>query len=351
MEGCAVNMKTGSKKSLILGLAGGALMLALAAVFVFFVVLPGANSGGGSGDPSAEPSAAEPSGGEELAASPSPPAPSGDPIDLTVWGSHFDQAFLERAVEEFEKANPDKNYNISLGIVSEGDALTSLSENPERGADVFIFIDDHLRALVRAGLLLEVTQNKSAIIAANSPHSVASASLGGWLWAYPWITDNGYFLYYDKSVISDEQAQSLDAILAACEDAGKLFGWEISSAWWGAGWYLTQVSFGFDEETDKMTTDLDTKGVPVIEAMLKMVASPAYSMPTTTPSQPAWAPPMQPVSAECGKALKSGKTSVKTLALPKCPLPPSAVSKFSSPVFRVVSMLVSAVQPKTPRMR
>ena len=50
-------------------------------------------------------------------------------------------------------------------------------------------------------------------------------------------SDNGYFLYYDKSVVKDPS--TLEGILADCEAAGKNFYMEINS-----GWYQTAFFFG-----------------------------------------------------------------------------------------------------------
>ena len=58
-------------------------------------------------------------------------------------------------------------------------------------------------------------------MAANSVGSVNAASVGGVLYGYPMTADNGYFLYYDRSVISDEDAKSFDTLLAAAEKAAR----------------------------------------------------------------------------------------------------------------------------------
>lgn len=45
--------------------------------------------------------------------------------------------------------------------------------------------------------------------------------------------DNGYFLYYDKNVLSDEDVQTMDGMLEALNAAGRSFSMELNS-----GWYL-----------------------------------------------------------------------------------------------------------------
>lgn len=68
-----------------------------------------------------------------------------------------------------------------------------------------------------------------AIVAANSAGSIESATLDGVLYGYPMTADNGYFLYYDKSVLSEEDVQTLDGILAKANEAGKKVFMDVSN--------------------------------------------------------------------------------------------------------------------------
>ena len=175
------------------------------------------------------------------------PAFAAEPVKLKLWGSQDDQAMLSEMVEGFKAANPDKSYEIELGVVGEPDARARYLEDPTAAADVFAFANDQILDLVNAGALYEVTINKDAIVAANVAGSIEAATVNGELYAYPMTADNGYFLYYDKSVIDEEAVKSLDGILAAAQAAGKRMfmdvsnGWYIASFFLGAGGTLTVV--------------------------------------------------------------------------------------------------------------
>ena len=175
------------------------------------------------------------------------PAFAAEPVKLKLWGSQDDQAMLSEMVEGFKAANPDKSYEIELGVVGEPDARARYLEDPTAAADVFAFANDQILDLVNAGALYEVTINKDAIVAANVAGSIEAATVNGELYAYPMTADNGYFLYYDKSVIDEEAVKSLDGILAAAQAAGKKMfmdvsnGWYIASFFLGAGGTLTVV--------------------------------------------------------------------------------------------------------------
>ncbi|MCL2342514.1 MAG: extracellular solute-binding protein, partial [Firmicutes bacterium] len=134
--------------------------------------------------------------------------------------------------------HPENTYNITLGVVGEPDAYSTYSTDPGAAADVFYFANDQLRDFVKAGGLYEITRNKDDISSRNLPGSVAAATLDGKLYGYPLTADNGYFLYYDKSVLSATDVQSLDQIIKVCEAANKKMFMDVSNGWYIASFFL-----------------------------------------------------------------------------------------------------------------
>lgn len=198
-------------------------------------------------------------------------------VSLKVWGSQEDQQLLGELVESFKAAHPDKEYTIELGVVGEPDAKTKYLEDPAAAADVFAFANDQLYDLVNAGGLYEVTRNKEAIMAANVAGSVDAATKDGKLYGYPMTADNGYFLYYDKSVVSDEDAKSLDSILAAANKAGKKVFMDVSNGWYIASFFLGAGGKLTMDDAGKQVCDFNNEtGVKVGEAIKAFTADPAF---------------------------------------------------------------------------
>ena len=198
-------------------------------------------------------------------------------VTLKVWGSQEDQAMLQEMVEAFKAANPDKTYDITFGVVGEPDAKTRYLEDPAAAADVFAFPNDQLYDLLAADALYEVTRNKDAIVAANSAGAIEAASAHGQLYAYPMTADNGYFLYYDKSVISEEQVQTLDGILAAAQAAGKKFFMDLSNGWYIASFFLgAGGKLGLDENGAQTADFNNERGVLAGEAIKALAAHEAF---------------------------------------------------------------------------
>ncbi|MCL2152403.1 MAG: extracellular solute-binding protein [Oscillospiraceae bacterium] len=197
---------------------------------------------------------------------------------LKVWASQEDQTLMQEFADKFIAGNPQYKVTIELGVVGEPDAYARYSEDPAAAADVFFFPNDQLRDFVSAGGLYEVTRNKEDIIARNGVGSVGSATLDGKLYGYPMTADNGYFLYYDKSVLSEEDVKSLDRILEVSAAAGKKVlmnlydnGWYCASFFLGAGCTLTISADG------KQICDFNNaNGLAAAKAMYAFTGHPAY---------------------------------------------------------------------------
>lgn len=204
------------------------------------------------------------------------PAPEVKDVTLKVWGSQEDQEMLTGMIEEFKAANPGTNWTIELGVVGEPDARTKYLEDPEAAADVFAFPNDQVMDLVNAGALYEVTINKDAIVSANIQSAVDSATVDGKLYGYPMTADNGYFMYYDKSVFTEEDVKSLDKMLEVANAAGKKVFMDVSN-----GWYIASFFIGagnkFEMVDGKQVLDFNNEtGVKVGEAIKAFTAHPAF---------------------------------------------------------------------------
>lgn len=197
-------------------------------------------------------------------------------VSLKLWGSQEDQAMLNSMVDSFKKSHTEKEYTITLGVVSEADAKTKYLEDPAVAADVFSFANDQLYDLVNAGGLYEVTRNKDAIIAANLPGSIEASTAKDKLYGYPMTADNGYFMYYDKSVVSAEAAKTLDGVLAAADKAGKKAFFDVSNGWYIASFFLG-AGGKLTVKDGKQLCDFNNEtGVKVGEAIKAFTANKAF---------------------------------------------------------------------------
>lgn len=198
-------------------------------------------------------------------------------VSLKVWGPQEDQAILKEMVDSFKQENTDKNYDIKLAVVGEKDTKTKILEDPAAAADVFSFANDQIRDLVNAGALYEITRNKDKIESENLKSSVEAAKLNDKLYAYPMTADNGYFLYYDSSIVSADQAKKLDDILAAANKANKKVLMDVSDGWYLASFFLgAGCTIGVDENGKQTCNFNNENGVKAGEAIKAFTANKAF---------------------------------------------------------------------------
>lgn len=219
---------------------------------------------------------------------------SNETVKLTLWGAEGDQDFLKGVVKNFEAAYPDQKFDIQIGVESESTAKDTVMTDIEAAADVYSFASDQLADLVRAGALANLDDPELSdvyskagksiddIKAANVEDSIEAASVDGKLYAFPTSGANTYFLFYDSSVISAEDAASWNTLLAAAKKAGKKVGMTLNSGWYNASFfYGAGFTTGLNEDgTTTMdwngTSAAGYKGTDVVKSMLDIASDSAF---------------------------------------------------------------------------
>lgn len=205
---------------------------------------------------------------------------------FAIWNCNacFDsQQKLNQIIQSFQAYYQGQaDFEITFEPQGESQCKDVLLGGLEDGADVFTFADDQLNALAAAGAL-DPIQNADEIRGRNLASTVEAATVNDQLYAYPLTADNGYFLYYNKRYITEEQAQTLDGILGAAAANGKFFTMDWSSAWYVYSFFGNtglQVGLNDDGITNYCTwnqTDGDIRGTDVAQAMLRIARSPGFA--------------------------------------------------------------------------
>ncbi len=229
-----------------------ALVLALVMVLSLSACKKGGNDNGGSTN-----SGSNNSGSNNSSNSSSNNSSAGNTesrtFDITVWVPEAAQALTKTQIENFNNTNTDNiKFNATIEAVSEADAATQMITDVEAGADMFNFAQDQLSRLIMAGALSQLGEKAAQYVRDNNDDgAVAAVAAGDALYGYPITSDNGYYIFYDKRYISDEQAQTVEGILEACKAAGKTFAAPVG----GNGWYIAGWFFGVGCDSTWVTDD------------------------------------------------------------------------------------------------
>ncbi len=202
---------------------------------------------------------------------------SGDPfngednIKLLVWAPDKAIDLTKELCEEFKKQYSDKTIDITVQVQSESEAATQALNDKDAAADVFGFASDQFNKLMTANALAPIF-SPDEIIERNSEKSISAATgADGNLYAYPETDDNGYFLVYDKSVIT--HTDTIEGILDDCRKAGMKF---VMDA--GNGYYSCVFAFtggltldGLEEDgTQKFNNYNEDEVVDSLEAFANL---------------------------------------------------------------------------------
>ena len=160
-------------------------------------------------------------------------------VRLMVWSPSQDQAkdsgeWLQTCCNRFAELHPEWNITYVYGVVDETAAGTTISQDTEASADVFMFTNDVLNNLIDAGAMAKFGGIYADEIAStNSQGLVDSLTMDGYIYGVPFTT-NTWFMYYDKTTFTEEDIRNLDTMLTK----GKV------SFPFTNSWYLPAFYFG-----------------------------------------------------------------------------------------------------------
>ncbi len=199
-------------------------------------------------------------------------------VALTVWGPSEDQAddmgnWLQTNCEAFNAAHPEWNITFTYGVCAEGDAKATITQDVEGSADVYMYANDNLNDLVAAGAIARLGGSTLEYVNANIPESlVASVTVGDAVYGIP-FTSNTWFMYYNKSIFSEEDVKSLETMLEKAKVA-----FPLTNSWYIQAFYAANGCTLFGDGTDE-AAGIDFSGPKaedVTNYLVDLVANPNF---------------------------------------------------------------------------
>lgn len=202
---------------------------------------------------------------------------------VTLWVSEVEgvAAMTKKQIEAFQADHPGILIKASIEGVAEADAANKILTDVGSAPDIYCFAQDQLARLVQAAALAQPGQQARQFIRQNNDEaSVEAASVAGQIYAYPLTADNGYYMYYDTSIISNPD--DLDAIIADCEAHGKKLRFGLEDAWFMSSFFFaTGCRSQWDMNVQGQFTGVkdnfnSPEGLIAMQAMQKLAQSKAY---------------------------------------------------------------------------
>lgn len=200
--------------------------------------------------------------------------------DLTVWSPQEDQDtnWLQDQCEAFAAEHPNWKINFNYGVCAEGDAKDTVTKDAEAAADVYMLANDNIPDLVSAGALSELGGDYLGYVTStNSDSILASVTYNDAVVAFP-FTSNTWFMYYDKSVFSEDDVKNFDTMLEKAGEAGKKVSFPLTNSWYIQAFYVANGCslFGDGTDTDAGIDFGGDKAAAVTEYLVDLAANPNF---------------------------------------------------------------------------
>ena len=201
-------------------------------------------------------------------------------VRLMVWSPSEDQSkdsgeWLQNTCEDFADLHPEWDITFVYGVADEATAATQVAQDPEASADVFMYANDTLTVMTDANALAKFGgKYREEIEATNSEEVLSSLIKEDNLYGVPFTT-NTWFMYYDKSVFSEEDIKNLDIMLEKGTVAFPFINsWYLPAFYIGNGCTL----FGDGTQEDKGVDFGGENAVEVTDYLVDLAANPNFKI-------------------------------------------------------------------------
>ena len=160
--------------------------------------------------------------------------------EIKVWVDTKIQSLTEAQINNFYGASGNKiKFNATVQPMSEGEAATKMLQDVDAGADIFVFAQDQLSRLKTANAISALSSAMTThMYDVNTEDSCKAATLNdGKMYAYPVTSDNGYFLYYDKSVLSESDVKDMTTMLAKLKAKKKKLNFDRKNGFYAVSYF------------------------------------------------------------------------------------------------------------------
>lgn len=200
---------------------------------------------------------------------------SGDVTDVTlkVWTPQEDQSedygnWLGKMEENFEKAHPEYNITWTNEVCQEGDIGDKVTQDPTNSADVYLFANDQIGKLLDANAIAELGGKTAEDVTANNDKVVVqSVTHDGGIYGVPFTT-NTWFMYYNKSMVSEDDLDTVEKLIEAAP-----FSFPLGDSWYNSAWFVADGGTMFGPDGDDAAAGIDFDLPDVTKYLVNLVAN------------------------------------------------------------------------------
>lgn len=199
-------------------------------------------------------------------------------VNLKVWVPEEEMEITQELCKTFNEAHPEYDCTFDVAVVGIDESAANLETDPELAADVFQLPSGSISQLKDAGLIYPITANSDEVQSLYGQGAIDACTRDDLLYGVP-FSPNSFFMFYNKSMYTDEDVKSLEAMMA--KDLGSdvyNFSYTVHDSWYLETFFYAAgcTLFGQDGEDPTDCTWNNEGGVAAANYVIDLVNNPKY---------------------------------------------------------------------------
>ncbi len=199
-------------------------------------------------------------------------------VNLKVWVPEEDMEITQAMCEAFDEAYPQFDCTFELAVVGIDESVNALEADSELAADVFQVPSGSISQLVEAGHIYPITAEAETINSLYSEGALEACTRDGLLYGIP-FSPNSWFMYYNKSLYTEDEVKNLDTMMAKDLGADTYnFSCSLSNSWYLEAFFYAAgcTLYGEDGTDPKDCTWNNEDGVAAANYVIDLANNSKY---------------------------------------------------------------------------
>ena len=205
-------------------------------------------------------------------------------VTLKIWTASEELELMKKMGESFAAAHPEYNLTFDISEMGIDEANANLKTDADSAADIFQLASGGVPELTQKGLLLPIGYDEAGLRALYPEGAISAVTAeDGLIYAVP-FTPNTFFMYYNKSMFTEDDVKSVEAMMA--KDLGNAadgspiynFSFSVSGPWYLESFFYAAgcTLFGPDGKDASSMDWNNANGFAAGKYMIDLVNNPKY---------------------------------------------------------------------------
>lgn len=200
-------------------------------------------------------------------------------VTLKIWTASEELELMKKMGESFAAAHPEYNLTFDISEMGIDEANANLKTDADSAADIFQLASGGVPELTQKGLLLPIGYELDSLRELYPAGAISAVTAeDGLVYAVP-FTPNTFFMYYNKSMFTEDEVKSVETMLA--KDLGEgvyNFSFQVSGPWYIESFFYAAgcTLFGADGKDASSMDWNNANGLAAGKYMIDLVNNPKY---------------------------------------------------------------------------